>query len=250
MTIAPFVAPSAADNLLASLDPEQRAAALLGDGPAQIIAPAGGGETTTLVARLGVLLSRGVVPERICVVTCNRDAAQELSTRIASRLGGLAADTQRIEVRTLHALARQVVIDAGGPTDIVADRLLLLRAARRGVLVGRDPAAPALPEVDELDTQLSAWKVEGREPPGAARPVLDAYAARLAARGALDFDDLVARAAVLLETDERLRTRWQARFSHVCVDEFQDVDAAQLRLVRLLAAPEDNLFVVGDDDQS
>jgi len=53
-----------------------------------------------------------------------------------------------------------------------------------------------------------------------------------------------------LEGDRRLHRRWQARFSHLCVDEFQDVDAAQLRLVQLLAAPEDNLFVVGDDDQS
>lgn len=58
------------------------------------------------------------------------------------------------------------------------------------------------------------------------------------------------RACDLLDADPALRLRWQTRFSHVCVDEFQDVDAAQLRLVRLLAAPEDNLFVVGDDDQS
>jgi DNA helicase-2/ATP-dependent DNA helicase PcrA len=80
--------------------------------------------------------------------------------------------------------------------------------------------------------------------------VLDAYADLLRIRGAVDFDDLVVRACDLLATDARLRLRWQSRFSHVCVDEFQDVDAAQLRLVRLLAAPEDNLFVVGDDDQT
>ncbi|MGH2429335.1 MAG: UvrD-helicase domain-containing protein, partial [Candidatus Limnocylindria bacterium] len=64
-----------------------------------------------------------------------------------------------------------------------------------------------------------------------------------------DFDDLVVGAVAALEADPHLRLRWQARFSHLCVDEFQDVDAAQLRLVRILAAPEDNLFVVGDDDQ-
>ena len=80
--------------------------------------------------------------------------------------------------------------------------------------------------------------------------MLEAYADLLRVRGAVDFDDLVVRACDLLETDARLRLRWQTRFSHVCVDEFQDVDAAQLRLVRLLAAPEDNLFVVGDDDQT
>ena len=238
------------EAILSVLDVEQRAAATLPDGPAQIIAPAGSGKTTTLVARLGVLLSRRVAPERICVVTFNRDAARELSSRIAARLAHVAADATRIEVRTLHALARQVVIGAVGPMDIVADRLPLLRAACRSVAVGRDPAAPSLPEVDELETQLSAWKVEAREPTGAARPVLDAYAARLATRGALDFDDLVAFASELLETDHRVRLEWQSRFDHVCVDEFQDVDAAQLRLVRLLAAPDDNLYVVGDDDQT
>ena len=102
----------------------------------------------------------------------------------------------------------------------------------------------------QLDTWLSAWKIEGRRPPEDARLVLEAYADLLSVRGAVDFDDLVVRACDLLETDARLRLRWQSRFSHVCVDEFQDVDAAQLRLVRLLAAPEDNLFVVGDDDQT
>src|SRR5690606_30313530 len=75
-----------------------------------------------------------------------------------------------------------------------------------------------------------------------------AYGDLLQSRGAVDFDDLVVRAGELLSTDPHIRVRWQARFSHVCVDEFQDVDAAQLRLVRLLAAPEDNLFVVGDGD--
>jgi DNA helicase-2/ATP-dependent DNA helicase PcrA len=252
MTLAlePAATADPLDRLLGALDPEQRAAAVLPDGPAQIIAPAGSGKTTTLVARLGVLLDRGVPADRICVVTFNRDAAAELSTRISARLTAVQGEASRIEVRTLHALARQVVFDGSGSKELVADRLPLLRAARRSVLVGRDPAAPPIPEVDDLDGQLSAWKVERRAPTTEARPVLDVYAARLVARAALDFDDLVAGAIELLERDARVRHRWQARFSHVCVDEFQDVDAAQLRLVRLLAAPENNLYVVGDDDQT
>jgi hypothetical protein len=100
-----------------------------------------------------------------------------------------------------------------------------------------------------LDTLLSAWKIEGRAPPPEAEAALAVYESLLAARGSLDFDDLVVRAARLLDEDASLRDRWQRRFSHVLVDEFQDVDAAQLRVVRLLAAPEDNPFVVGDDDQ-
>jgi superfamily I DNA/RNA helicase len=234
-------------TLLGSLDTEQRAAATLPDGPALIIAPAGSGKTTTLIARLGVLLGRGIAPERIAVATFNRDAAEELSGRIAARLVPQFPAAARIEVRTLHALARQVVLDARGPQPLVADRLSLLRA-----LLRRRRAAstsdPDLPDPAQLDTDISAWKVEGRPPP---RPDLaEEYAAMLRLRSALDFDDLVADASALLERDGQLRARWQARFSHLCVDEFQDVDTGQLRLVRILAAPQDNLFVVGDDDQT
>ena len=234
--------------ILNALDPEQRAAATLPDGPAQIIAPAGSGKTTTMVARLAVLLSRGVTPERICVVTFNRDAAVDLRARVERRLGPSVPAATSIEIRTLHALARQVLLDAGEGGNLVADRLPLLRAARRRLLTA--DAGQLLPEPPALDSWLSAQKIEGREPPPEARAALAAYGDLLRARGAIDFDDLVVRAGELLESDPRLRLRWQSRFLHVCVDEFQDVDAAQLRLVRLLAAPEDNLFVVGDDDQT
>jgi superfamily I DNA/RNA helicase len=255
MTIAPSTAAPAADGLLASLDPEQRAAAILPDGPAQIIAPAGSGKTTTLIARLGVLLGRGVAADRIGVVTFNRDAAAELTARIASRLAPHVPGAEAIEVRTLHAMARQVLLDAGRPVRLLPDRLTLLRAARRRALAelpavadGEDPPSEP-PDPAALDTIVSAWKVEGRPPPPAATSAVRAFEALMQARGLIDFDDLVVGAVAALEADPQLRSRWQARFRHLCVDEFQDVDAAQLRLIRLLAAPEDNLFVVGDDDQ-
>jgi DNA helicase-2/ATP-dependent DNA helicase PcrA len=242
--LAPALAAREA-QITARLDPEQAAAATLPDGPSLIIAPAGSGKTTTLIARLGVLLARGVAPERIAVATFNRDAALELSARIASRLVLDEPGARRIEVRTLHALARQVVIDAGVRRELVADRLPLLRALLRRTAA---EAGATLPGAAELDTQISAWKVEGRPPQQPS--LVEAYRSMLVARGALDFDDLVAEAIRLLETDAVVRDRWQRRFSHLCVDEFQDVDAGQLRLVRLLAAPQDNLFVVGDDDQT
>ncbi|MEK6192413.1 MAG: ATP-dependent helicase [Chloroflexota bacterium] len=253
--MAPSTAAPAADGLLASLDPEQRAAAELPDGPAQVIAPAGSGKTTTLIARLGVLLARGVAPDRIGVVTFNRDAAAELSARIASRLTPHVPGAAAIEVRTLHAMARQVLLDAGRPVRLIPDRLPLLRAARRRALAGvrvgpGDDPPPEPPDPAVLDTVVSAWKVEGRTPGPEAAAAVDAFAALMSIRGQIDFDDLVVGAVAALEADPQLRGRWQARFSHLLVDEFQDVDAAQLRLVRLLAAPEDNLFVVGDDDQT
>jgi superfamily I DNA/RNA helicase len=132
--MAPSTAAPAAERLLDILNPEQRAAAMLPDGPAQIIAPAGSGKTTTLIARLGVLLGRGVAADRIGVATFNRDAAAELSARIASRLAPHMPGAEAIEVRTLHALARQVLLDAGRPVRLLPDRLPLLRAARRRAL--------------------------------------------------------------------------------------------------------------------
>ena len=238
------------DDLLATLDPDQREAACLPDGPAQIVAPAGSGKTTTLVARLGVLLGRGVAPEAIAVVTFNREAAAELAARIGAQLGPRFPGAERIEVRTLHAMARQVLLDAGGIGELVADRAPLLRASRRAVLRRQASTDHPPPEVDALDAHLSRWKVEGIPPPEEARPSLDAYTELLARRRAIDFDDLVAGAANRLERDAALRARWQARFTHLAVDEFQDVDAAQLRLVRVLAGDRANLFVVGDDDQT
>ncbi|HEX6139204.1 MAG TPA: ATP-dependent helicase [Candidatus Limnocylindria bacterium] len=240
---------AATEGMLATLDPEQRAAASLPDGPALIIAPAGSGKTTTLIARLGVLLARGVAPERIAVATFNRDAAGELTARIRERLAAQHPEAPRIEVRTLHALARQILLEHRGPLTLVSDRLpilrgILRRAADRGP---RNPDEP-LPEPAALDTEISALKVEGR--PARHPALVEAYRSMLAIRGALDFDDLVTGAADLLERDPAARLRWQGRFSHVCVDEFQDVDAAQLRLIRILAEPQRNLFVVGDDDQT
>ena len=248
MTVAEILA----DSLLATLDPEQRAAALLPDGPAQVIAPAGSGKTTTLIARLGVLLARGVPPNRIGVVTFNRDAAEELSERIRRRLAPTHPTAIEIEVRTLHAMARQVLVDAGHSVELVRDRLPILRTLARRLAAEPpdDGVVTTAPEPAVVDTLISAWKVEGRAPPDDAAPLVAAYAATLADRGQIDFDDLLVGALAAMEADLELRGRWQRRFTHVLVDEFQDVDAAQLRFVRVLGEPERNLFVVGDDDQT
>jgi superfamily I DNA/RNA helicase len=235
-------------ELLAGLDERQRTAATLGPGPAQIIAPAGSGKTATLVARVGVLIAAGVPPERILVVTFNRDAAVELAQRIATRLG-VTPGRDGPEVRTLHALARQVLRDGLSPPELVPDRLPRLRRARREVLTSHGLDV-GLPTAEELDGIVSAAILEGREPDEPVRSVVAAYRRGLAADGAVDFDGLLAESLHRLQTDGALRARWQSRFAHVLVDEFQDVDATQLELAMLLAEPERNLMVVGDDDQT
>jgi DNA helicase-2/ATP-dependent DNA helicase PcrA len=236
------------DDILAALDERQRRAATLPDGPIQLIAPAGSGKTATLVARIGVLIARGVPAVRILVVTFNRDAAGELARRITARLGVIPGRGGP-EVRTLHALARRIALDGPDPPRLVADRLPLVRRARREVLGGL-PAGEVLPPAEELDGVLSAAVLEGRTHPSPLDRVVEAYQRLLAAGGWTDFDGLLARALARLRADEALRHRWQERFSHVLVDEYQDVDGTQVELVSLLAQPERNLFVVGDDDQT
>ena len=123
-------------GMLAALDPEQTRAAILPDGPAQIIAPAGSGKTTTLIARLGVLLARGVEPASILVVTFNREAA--LSSPPGSPAGDAAGrHAAEIEVRTLHALARQVLMDPGAPAPCRRSRATPSCSRRRCSSVGR-----------------------------------------------------------------------------------------------------------------
>jgi superfamily I DNA/RNA helicase len=97
MALDTTLAPAWLDPILDALDPEQRAAANLPDDPAQIIAPAGSGKTTTLIARMSVLLARGVRPDQICVVTLNRDAALDLArtTSGSSRSSLMARSASR-----------------------------------------------------------------------------------------------------------------------------------------------------------
>ena len=154
-----------------------------------------------------------------------------------------------MEVRTFHALARRILLEVGVPVRLLADRLPLLRRARREVAGRLAAAEEPLPSVEDLEGMLSASQIDGRPVTRPVRAVLATYHGLLATRGLTDFDGLLTTVVALLEGDSARRSEWQARYRHVLVDEFQDVDAAQLRLVRILAEPERNLFVVGDDDQ-
>jgi superfamily I DNA/RNA helicase len=172
---------------------------------------------------------------RILVVTFNRDAAAELRRRITSRLG-MVPGGDGPEVRTLHALARLILLDTGRPVRLVADRLPILRHARRKVVAALHPNL-ALASAEELDGAVSATILEGRLHPHPVSDVVDAYRSLLAIRGATDFDGLLADALANLRRDAALRRRWQERVVHIVVDEFQDVDASQVELVGLLAEP-------------
>ena len=239
----PFVA-----ALLDRLAPDQRAAATAPAGPILCIAPAGSGKTTTLIARIAWLVDGGADPAGITAIAFNKRAADELEGRLAATLRPLGRG--RVRVRTFHALGREILREAGLPVEPLVDRAGLLRRLW--------PAAPAagLRRLDtvisrlKLDLRATAADVAGDPEAGPLARAYMTYEAALSETGGLDFDDLVARSLALVESDLAVQAVWRSRCAHLLVDEAQDLDRSQLDLALALAAPEDRIFFVGDDDQS
>jgi DNA helicase II / ATP-dependent DNA helicase PcrA len=235
---------------LARLTPDQRAAATAPPGPVLCVAPAGSGKTTTLVARIAWLIDGGATPDTIAAITFNKRAAEELAERLDVAVAPLGIAHGSVRVRTFHALGREILRDAGAAVEPLVDRASVL-----GELWPEATAA----EAGRLDTAFSRLKLDlavtGAEiaadpDAGPVARAFVAYEAALAARGGLDFDDLVRGALDALDEDPVLLARWRRSCTHLLVDEVQDVDRSQLRLALLLAAPENRIFLVGDDDQS
>jgi DNA helicase-2/ATP-dependent DNA helicase PcrA len=241
------VAPPPADAALRGLAPDQRSAAGHGSGPARIIAPAGSGKTRTLTAHIRHLVAdRGVEPELICALAYNNRAAAEMRQRLGAH--------PDLAVRTLHSLGWEILRDAHGPLTLLDER------GQRRRLDGM-VEAPRRPNADIIGPYLEALgEVRvGLRPPddvGAFRDdvpgfagLFDKYRRLLRERREADFDEQIYGAVEALLGDSNLRHRWQDRCRHVVVDEFQDLTPAYVLLIRLLAAPELNVFGVGDDDQ-
>ena len=232
------------------LAPDQRAAATAPPGPVLCVAPAGSGKTTTLVARVAWLVDGGAAAGSICVVAFNKRAAEELTERLDAALAPLGVASGSVRVRTFHALGREILADAGVSVDPLVDRDQLLRelfpeatAADRGRL---DLAFSRL----KLDLRVRADEVSRDPAPGPIARAYVAYEWAVRESGGVDFDDLVVRALATLQGDTSLLGRWRARTARLLVDEAQDLDRTQLELALLLAAPANDVFLVGDDDQS
>ncbi len=243
------VHPSVAERL-ARLAPDQREAATAPPGPVLCVAPAGSGKTTTLVARVSWLVDGGADPGSVCVVAFNKRAAEELTVRLDAALAPLGVSGGSVRVRTFHALGREMLLDAGISVDPLIDRDELVRelfpeagAADRGRL---DLAFSRL----KLDLRVTADDVARDPSPGPIARAYIAYERAVRESGGVDFDDLVVRALGRLRDDPALLDRWRARTARLLVDEAQDLDRTQLELALVLAAPANDIFLVGDDDQS
>jgi DNA helicase-2/ATP-dependent DNA helicase PcrA len=250
-------------DLLADLNDAQREAVLHGEGPLLVLAGAGSGKTRVIVHRIARLVSEdGVVPWRILAVTFTNKAAGEMRERLVRLLGTAASE---LWVQTFHAfgarfLRREAARAGLSPAFPIYDDDDQLRLVK-GILseLGADEGETLTTR--EALSRIDQWKGLALRPgevrPGEhdiegqlAREVYVRYEAALARAGAADFGDLLMRPVRLLEDDERLRERWAGRFEHVLVDEFQDTNPVQYRLLRLLAGGRGNVCVVGDDDQA
>jgi DNA helicase-2/ATP-dependent DNA helicase PcrA len=249
-------------DLLRDLNDAQREAVLHGEGSLLVLAGAGSGKTRVIVHRIArLVLELGVMPWHVLAVTFTNKAAGEMRERLERLLGPVR--TADLWVQTFHAfgarfLRREAARAGLSPSFPIYDDDDQLRLAK-GILAEAGADEALSPR--ELLSRIDGWKNQGLAPeevrvvPGdrdGARD-LDLYArytAALRRAGAVDFGDLLVLPVRLLERDPALRARWAARFRFLLVDEFQDTNRAQYRLLQLLAGGRKNVCVVGDDDQA
>jgi len=232
------------------------------EGPLLVLAGAGSGKTRVIVHRVAHLVrDAGVLPWHILCVTFTNKAAQEMRERLASLVGPAA---EGLWVHTFHAFGARFLRREPGsglapsfPIYDTEDQLRLVKGlmSEMGLAEGEPLTAR------EALTRIDRWKNEALRAREARAGELDVegqaalalyarYEKALERAGATDFGDLIMRPLRLLESDEGVRSRWSSRFRHILVDEFQDTNRAQDRLVRLLCGPSRNVCVVGDDDQA
>ena len=222
-----------ASPMLAGLDPEQRAAAETVDGPLLIVAGPGTGKTRTLTHRIAHLIAdHGIAPEACLAITFTRRAAGEMRERLASLLPD--GRGPRVPVMTFHALGLAILREQEDRLGLGAP--LRVAGEAEALAVARETLGVSALEASRLITDRGA------------RP--EAYERALHARGLVDFDDLIALPVGLLATQADLAAHYRARWPHLSVDEYQDVDAQQYQLVRLLATGAASLCAIGDPDQA
>ena len=233
-------------RLLDRLDRDQRAAAEIVDGPLLIEAGPGSGKTRTLTHRIAHLVAdRGVPAEACLAITFTRRAAREMAERLATLLPGA---WRAVPIHTFHSLGLAVLRDNPAAAGLSPGFRVAEDAERIALLI--DGLGISEGRARSLLNALSRAKRTGHADGEAAAVALPVYAAALARRNLVDFDDLVVRTLALLQGDPGLAARCRDRFRWISVDEFQDVDDRQYALLRLLAGPAGNLCVIGDANQA
>ncbi len=247
-------------DFLSELNPQQREAVTSGLGQTLVLAGPGSGKTRVLTFRIAYLIGwMGVRPYNILAVTFTNKAAREMEQRVSVLLSD---HKQGITLGTFHSTCARIL---RRETDLLPlksnfaifdadDQHSVVKRAVKDLELNEKMYRP-----ESVHAAISRAKNDLRFPKDfpvanyrdeVVKRVYQRYQDLLVASNAVDFDDLLLYTAWLLEENQAVRERWARRFEHILVDEFQDTNEAQYKIVRHLASYHGNLFVVGDEDQS
>ncbi len=254
------------DKVLVDLNPEQKRAVETTNGPLLILAGAGSGKTKTLTHRIAFILIKKLArPEEILSVTFTNKAAQEMRARIAKLLGQNSNNRAFMPfMGTFHSicvrLLRQDGEHIGVPRNFVIfdeqDRLSAIKQASKELQIDEKSFPPRViasiisSAKNELLTAVETNEMASGPANKIAAQIHPVYERILKQAHGLDFDDLIGRTVSLLQTTPAIKDKWRSQFKFVMIDEYQDTNAAQYQLIKLLTAKHKNLAVVGDDWQS
>lgn len=247
-----------AEQLLQSLNEEQRQAVLHQGSDSLILAGAGSGKTRVLTTKIAYLLSQGVPPSRILALTFTNKAAGEMRERIGAMVGSELS--KMLQMGTFHSVfarwLRQFGYRLGYTSDYTiydtTDSRTLVKVIIREMQLDDKRYKP-----NNIQSLISAAKNDGISPNEISSPKLDKlpviyseYEARCKRANAMDFDDLLLNTHRLLKNDEEVARVMRQRFGHILVDEYQDTNLVQDQIIRLLKGEDTEITVVGDDAQS
>ncbi len=238
------------------LDETQQKAVTYGEGPLLVTAGPGSGKTTVITHHIKYLIdNQGISPKEILVITFTKSAAVEMKERFLH-----LSNQQDTEVvfGTFHAVFYQILRQSGGfGADSILkekDKYILLRDILKGQKINFYENTFLEDLLGEISQVQNKGNIENYEPvlleKDKFRQVYNEYERRKDSLGKIDFDDMVVRCYQLLCSEDEVLKKWQNIFRYILVDEFQDINPLQYEIVKLLAEPHHNLFVVGDEDQS
>ena len=254
------------DELLTGLNPEQRRAVETTDGPLLIQAGAGSGKTKTLTHRIAYLIAtHRATPYTILAVTFTNKAAKEMRSRVGELLGQNADHRGFMPyMGTFHGICVRVLRQDGESIGIPrtfvifdeSDRLAAVKQASKQLMIDEKAFPPRViagiisGAKNEMLTSQEYASTASTPAQRVAAQIYPLYERSLRDAAGLDFDDLINRTVHLLQVQPALRRKWQTQFSYIMIDEYQDTNAAQYKLVKLLTNEHRNVAVVGDDWQS
>ncbi len=249
-------------HILDDLNEPQREAVTSVEGPLLILAGPGSGKTRVIAHRIAYLVDvTAVAPWRILSVTFTNKAAREMRQRVVAHLGEVANE---VMLGTFHSICARILRTESARAGLSrsftiyddGDQMALMKrtADALGIDTRRFRERAILSSVSQAKSELISAEEYGRAAKDYYEEVVgrayEHYQALLAENEALDFDDLIMKMVHLLRENEEIREKYQSRFVHVLVDEFQDTNVAQYQLARLFAERNGNICVVGDPDQS